>query len=103
MHLFSPHKFVRTNLWGPRPAAARVASGVRPSAYLRGHGQTIVYGREFLRYLEAAGVDVVNGWQAFALETSKVAQLLLLQRIELRAPRAHVINHASQAPQAARG
>jgi len=74
-----------------------------PSAYTRGHGQTIVYGREFLRFLEAAGVDVVNNWQAFALETSKVAQLLLLQRLGLRAPRARVINHPSQAPAAAEG
>lgn len=74
-----------------------------PSAYMRGHGQTIVYGRELLRCLEAAGVDVINGWKAFALETSKVAQLLLLRRLGLPTPRAQVINHASQAPDAARG
>lgn len=80
-----------------------VLNRLSPSAYTRGHGHTIVYGREFLRYLETAGADVVNGWQAFALETSKVGQLLLLRALGLRAPRALVINHPSQALEAARG
>jgi hypothetical protein len=80
-----------------------VFNRLSPSAYLRGHGQTIVYGREFLHYLEAARVDLVNGWQAFALETSKVAQLLLLQELGLQVPPARVVNHSSQAPEAARG
>jgi hypothetical protein len=72
-----------------------------PSAYLRDHGQAITYTREFLRYLEGAGADVVNGSDAFDLETSKVAQYLLLRRLALRVPRARVINHPSQAPAAA--
>jgi hypothetical protein len=74
-----------------------------PSAHVRGHVQTLTYGREFLRYLETAGVDVVNGSDAFALETSKVAQYLLLRRLDLRVPRARVINHPSQATAAAGG
>jgi hypothetical protein len=74
-----------------------------PSAYLRGHGQAITYAREFLRYLEGVGADVVNGSDAFALETSKVAQYLLLRRLNLRVPRARVINDPSQAPTAAIG
>lgn len=74
-----------------------------PSAYLRGHRQTILYGAEFLRHLETVGVDVINGSRAFALETSKVSQLTLLHRLGLRAPRARVINHPAQAPDAARG
>jgi D-ala D-ala ligase C-terminus len=78
-----------------------VLNRMSPSAYLRGHVQTLTYGREFLRYLEAAGVDVVNGSEAFALETSKVAQYLLLRRLKLRVPRARVINHPSQASEAA--
>src|SRR5438309_1565649 len=77
-----------------------VLNRLSPSAYLRGHGQTIAYGREFLRYLETTGTDVVNGSDAFALEISKVAQVLLLQRLGLRAPRTRVINHPSQAPAA---
>jgi len=47
-----------------------VLNRMSPSAYLRGHEQAITYAREFLRYLEGAGVDVVNGSEAFALETS---------------------------------
>jgi len=80
-----------------------VLNRLSPSAYLRGHGQAIAYGREFLRYLETAGADVVNGSDAFTLEISKVAQVLLLQRLGLRAPRTRVINHPSQAPDAAAG
>lgn len=80
-----------------------VLNRMSPSAYLRGHAQAIMYTREFLRYLEAAGVDVVNDADAFALETSKVAQLLLLRRLGLPAPRARVINHPAQAPVAAAG
>ncbi len=80
-----------------------VLNRMSPSAYLRGHGQAIIYAREFLRYLQAAGADVVNGADAFALETSKVTQLLLLERLGLPAPRTRVINHPSQAPAAGEG
>ncbi len=80
-----------------------VLNRMSPSAYLRGHGQAIAYTHEFLRYLEANGVDVVNDADAFALETSKVSQLLLLRRLRLRAPRARVINDPSQALRAADG
>jgi hypothetical protein len=80
-----------------------VLNRMSPSAHLRGHGQAIVYAREFLRYLEASGVETVNGAAAFALETSKVSQLLLLRRLGLRAPRTRVINHAREAAAAARG
>jgi hypothetical protein len=80
-----------------------VLNRMSPSAYLRGHGQAIVYAREFLRYLEEIGADVVNGAAAFTLETSKVGQYLLLQRLGLPAPRTRVINHPSQAAAAAAG
>lgn len=74
-----------------------------PSAHMRGHGHAIPYTRELLRFLEGKGVDVVNGSRAFALETSKVTQLTLLHSLGLRAPRARVINHGSQAAAAAEG
>jgi len=32
-----------------------VLNRMSPSAHLRGHGQAIIYAREFLRYMEAAG------------------------------------------------
>ncbi len=94
-HTFDPD--VRSIPW------SLVLNRLSPSAYVRGHVQTLTYGREFLRYLETAGVDVVNGPDAFAMETSKVAQYLLLRRLGLRVPRARVINHQSQASAAAGG
>ncbi len=80
-----------------------VLNRMSPSAYLRGHGAAIPYTTEFLQYLSARGVDVINGARAFRLETSKAAQVLLLQRLGLRAPRARVINDPSNAPLAAIG
>ncbi|HEU5297945.1 MAG TPA: hypothetical protein VFW08_00490 [bacterium] len=80
-----------------------VLNRMSPSAYLRGHGRAIAYTRELLRHLEEAGVDVINGSRAFALETSKAAQLGLLRALGLRAPRSRVINDAAQAPEAAEG
>ena len=96
----SAHRF---DVDGAMPPWALVLNRMSPSAYLRAHGQAIVYAREFLRYLEASGVETINGADALALETSKVSQLLLLRRLGLRAPRTRVINHASQAAAAAGG
>jgi len=88
---------------GAPPPWTLVLNRMSPSAHLREHEQAIVYAREFLRYLDEAGVETINGTDAFALETSKVSQLLLLRRLGLRAPRTRVINHASQAAGAADG
>ena len=87
---------------GPPPWTL-VLNRMSPSAHLRGHGQAIVYAREFLRYLEESGVETINGADAFALETSKVSQQQLLRRLGLSAPRTRVINHPSQAVPAAEG
>lgn len=92
-HAFDPDR--RSIAW------SLVLNRMSPSAYLRGHVQALAYAREFLRYLEATGVDVVNGSEALALETSKVAQYRLLRRLGLGVPRARVINHPSQASAAA--
>jgi Carbamoyl-phosphate synthase L chain, ATP binding domain len=92
-HTFNPDR--------PTVPWSLVLNRMSPSAYLRDHGQAITYTREFLRYLEGAGADVINGSEAFALETSKVAQYQLLRRLHLRVPRARVVNHPSQAPGAA--
>ena len=86
----------------PRPGAL-VLNRMSPSAYLRGHAAAIVHAREYLRYLAASGADVINGADAFALETSKVAQLLLLRRLALPAPRTRVINDVRLAADAAEG
>ncbi|HXF82552.1 MAG TPA: hypothetical protein VNN19_07360 [bacterium] len=95
---------VSSHFFDPQVGESRwtvVLNRMSPSASLRGHGRAIAYTRELLRHLEAAGVDVINGSRAFALETSKVAQLRLLRSLGLRAPRARVINDPAQAAAAA--
>ena len=73
-----------------------VLNRMSPSSYLRGHGQGIFFCREFLRYLEDAGVRVINGYQSYLIETSKCAQIEIFERLGLRYPRARVVNHTSQ-------
>jgi hypothetical protein len=80
-----------------------VFNRMSPSAYLRGHGQGIFHTLGYLAHLERLRVPVVNGRQAFAVETSKALQLTLLESLALPYPRARVINHASQAVAAAEG
>ena len=72
------------------------------SSYLRGHGNALFYTRDFLAHLERKGVRVVNGSEAFAVETSKALQLSLLNSLGLKFPRTRVINHESEALGAAR-
>src|SRR5262249_51492708 len=74
-----------------------------PSAYTRGHGQGIFYTLNYLAHLEQLGTRVVNGSQAFRVETSKALQVSLLRSLELPYPRSRVINHPSQALAAAAG
>lgn len=73
-----------------------------PSAYLRGNGQGIFYTLNYLEHLERLGTRVVNGRDAFTIETSKALQLSLLESLGLRYPHAHVINHPSLALEAAK-
>lgn len=86
---------------GPSPHWSLALNKVSPSSYLRGHTASIAVARELLPYLEESGVPVVNGSRAFALETSKARQLLLLRRLGIRAPRARVITKPAQAAEAA--
>jgi biotin carboxylase len=72
------------------------------SAYLRGHGNAIFYTRSYLSHIESTGTRVVNGVEAFSIETSKALQLSLLASLGLPFPRSRVINHATQAKSAAR-
>jgi glutathione synthase/RimK-type ligase-like ATP-grasp enzyme len=71
------------------------------SSYLRGHANAVFYTREYLAHLERKGVRVVNGSESFRIETSKAAQLALLDSLGLPYPRTRVINHAAEAPHAA--
>jgi ribosomal protein S6-L-glutamate ligase RimK-like protein len=80
---------------------ALVFNRTSPSAYTRGHTNAIFYALQYLAYMKSIGAKVVNGYEAFHLETSKALQLDLFERLELRYPRARVINHPSQAANAA--
>lgn len=72
-----------------------------PSAWQRGVGHGIFYTLNYLAHLEEKGVRVVNGSRGFTHETSKALQLTLLESLGLPYPKAHVINHSSQALSAA--
>ncbi|MEE8521376.1 MAG: hypothetical protein V3S83_08450, partial [Gemmatimonadota bacterium] len=74
-----------------------------PSAYLRDAGSAIFYTSQYLAHLAHLGVRVINGWQAWQTETSKVYQLSLLHRLGLPYPKARVIHDSAAAPGAARG
>lgn len=72
------------------------------SAYLRGHANAVFYARAYLAHLERKGVRVVNGHDSFVVETSKAAQLSLLDSLGLPYPPTRVINDPKQAVLAAR-
>jgi glutathione synthase/RimK-type ligase-like ATP-grasp enzyme len=80
-----------------------VVNRVSPSSYLRGHAGSILYARQYLAHLREIGAPVVNGYDAYTLETSKALQLLLFERLGVRYPRARVVNHPSQLVAAAHG
>ena len=87
---------------GPPPAWSLAVNKVSPSSYLRAHAASIRAARDFLPFLERRGVPVVNGSSAFALETSKARQLVLLATLGIRAPAARVVTDVAQIPAAAR-
>jgi hypothetical protein len=95
------HHYDATN--GDGSQYGLVFNRMSPSAYLRGHGHSILYTLNYLAHLEQLGVRVVNGLDAFRTETSKAFQLSLLKSLGLPFPAARVINHAEAAPAAAKG
>jgi hypothetical protein len=72
-----------------------------PSAWQRGLGHGIFYTLNYLAHLEGKGVRVVNGYRCFSHEISKALQLTNLEKLGLPYPKARVINHPSQALEAA--
>jgi glutathione synthase/RimK-type ligase-like ATP-grasp enzyme len=91
--------------WDPtlRPGFDLLVNRMSPSAWTRGHGHAIQSTLAYLHYVERWGIPIVNGLNAWRLEISKSAQLDLFEQLGVPYPRARVINHASQAPAAARG
>lgn len=74
-----------------------------PSAYLRGESHGIYHTLAYLDHLERLGTRVVNGSRGFRVEISKALQLTLLAGLGLGYPRARVVNHPAEVPDAARG
>ena len=96
----------RAHLYDPsegRPPFSLLFNRMSPSAYLRGGIQGMFFTLSYLAHLERIGLPVVNGLQAFTIETSKARQLTLLEGLGLPYPKARVINHASRAVEAAEG
>jgi len=87
----------------PAPEWSLAVNKVSPSSYLRGHSESLAFARQYLPFLERHGIPVVNGSDAFALELSKARQLLLLERLGIRAPRAHAASDPARIVEAARG
>ncbi|MBX3188457.1 MAG: hypothetical protein KF819_15680 [Labilithrix sp.] len=77
---------------GDPPPARVVFNQASPSAYVRGNARAVPVALAYLKTLEGAGVPVVNGARAFALELSKSAQAALLGRLGLRTPRSIAFN-----------
>jgi hypothetical protein len=93
----------RFDVGAPRPPYALVFNRMSPSAWLRGTGHGIFYTLQYLEHLQRLGVRVVNGFDAFLVETSKARQLSLLERLGLPYPATRVIHDPKQAPAAAHG
>lgn len=84
-----------------RPEWSLVFNRMSPSAYLRGLPGGVSYARAWLAHLEARGVRVVNGTDAFRVETSKAVQLSLLDRLGLDFPASRVVHTPGEVPAAA--
>jgi len=69
-----------------------VVNRASPSAWRRDHGNAIFFAQSALAYYETTGARVVNGRDAYLLETSKAVQAMLLARLGIRTPRALVAN-----------
>ena len=72
-----------------------VFNRMSPSAWKRGRAGAIAYTRDYLSWLDAHDVPVLNGSDAFRIETSKALQLSLLSllsRLGVPAPRTRVVS-----------
>ena len=71
---------------GLEPQEQIVINRMSPSSHTRGHQAGVQYVREYLSFLEAKGVRIINGSQSFRLEVSKVQQDAALQAAGIRTP-----------------
>ena len=91
----------RYDVASPEREYSLLFNRMSPSAWQRGLGHGIFYTLNYLAHLEGKGVRVVNGYRCFAHEISKALQLTNLEKLGLPYPKARVINHPSQALEAA--
>jgi glutathione synthase/RimK-type ligase-like ATP-grasp enzyme len=87
----------------PRPDFSLFFNRMSPSAHLRDGAQAIFYTLNYLKHLEYHQVPVVNGYKCFTYETSKALQLMLMQSLGIKYPKARVVNHPSKLVEAAEG
>lgn len=85
----------------PEQQYALVVNRMSPSAWNREHGDTIFYTLGYLDHLEARGVRVINGSQAFRSELSKASQLSMLDSLHIAYPKTRIIHRPRQAAEAA--
>ena len=75
------------------PGYPLIFNRVSPSSYVRGHGPAIPLARVLLDLFDADGRRLINGRRSFGLETSKVAQHLLFDRLGVASPRTLLFNN----------
>ncbi|NCD69163.1 ATP-grasp domain-containing protein [Mucilaginibacter agri] len=79
-------------------------NSMSPDVYLQHCGvQEIFHTLSHLKHLENHGVRVINGYRAFAHETSKSLQLILMQQLCIKHPKTHVASDVSQIEAATAG
>ena len=79
-----------------KPSYSLVFNRMSPSAYLRNGVQGIFFTLDYLKHLETLGIPVINGYKAFSYEISKARQLILMESLGIKYPRARVVNHPDQ-------
>jgi hypothetical protein len=80
-----------------------ILNRMSPSAWLREGADGVFYTAQALDHFRRQGARVINGPEAWRIETSKAAQLVLLQELGLPYPRTRVIHRPEHAVQAAGG
>lgn len=79
-------------------------NSMSPDVYLKNCGvQEIFHILSHLKHLENHCVRVINGYRAFAHETSKSLQLILMQQLGIKHPKTHVASDVLQMEAASTG
>ncbi|CAN5858273.1 hypothetical protein BH23ACT4_BH23ACT4_15230 [soil metagenome] len=93
----------RIDLVGALEDCRLVVNRMSPSAWTRENGPAIARTQDLLRRLEADGVPVINGAEAFEYEISKTRQLELLAELGVSHPAGRPFSDPSEVIEAATG